>query len=62
MQTVTDQEGFLTKQEVQCLYQLVLTFFVQGDIDSRGDMLRQCHMDLYNIERDLMGLTPMGQP
>ena len=28
VQTVADQEGFLSRQEVQCLYQLVLTFFV----------------------------------
>lgn len=25
-------------------------------------MLRQCHMNVYNIEKDLMGLTPDGLP
>ena len=40
VEAIADQEGYLTGQEVQCLYQLVLTFFVQGDMDRRGDMLR----------------------
>ena len=42
------------------MHELVLTFFVQGDEEKRGDMLRQCHMDVYNIEHDMMCITPEG--
>lgn len=37
-----------------------MTFFVQGDLDKRGDMLRQSHMDVYNIEKDIMVITTEG--
>ena len=37
-----------------------MTFFVQGDVDKRGDMLRACHLEVYNIERDMMVITADG--
>ena len=33
---------------------------MQGDIDKRGDMLRACHLEVYNIERDMMVITADG--
>lgn len=47
---------------MDCLYQLLLTFFVQNDVDSRNELLKQCHLAVYNIEKDLMCLTPEGEP
>ena len=35
---------------------------MQGDVDKRGDLLRDFHMEIHNIEQDLMEITPEGKP
>ena len=40
----------------------MLTFFLHGDVDRRGDMLREFHMEIHSIEQDLMEITPEGLP
>lgn len=39
IQTVADQEGFLTKTDCQCLYKYIQAFFVQGDVEKRNELL-----------------------
>ena len=61
IQTVADQEGFLTKQDCQCLYKYIQAFFIQGDVEKRNELLHQCHMILDNLERDLEKLSTDGE-
>ena len=50
VQVVANQEGFLTLEEIKSLYKLVKTFFLQGDVDKRGDLLREFHGGIHSIE------------
>lgn len=62
VQTCFDQDGFLTRSDVQSLFTVIAAFFIQGDRHKRNELLVKAHNNVDNIERDLEHLSVEGSP
>jgi hypothetical protein len=62
VQSVFDQEGFMTHAENRCLNTLIVAFFLQGDKAKRNELLTMASSIGDNIEQDLEHLSVEGIP